>query len=215
MRHARPVLFALLLAVPTAALGFEVRYDEKYTTAASGYEGEVHRAVTSNVGWAFRGLRIDRVDTRACALRPYWQASLEMTSGPIGAMTEGACADPSPVGHALSTSHAAFEKDSHAVRAIQVCTNAGNSSAASIQGLRIWAGQIGADGKVTPTESQEVFNTTECKTWHTKVACNDGDLAIGLKAHHDGAQYRGLALVCAPIGPAPAPTRGDLIVPRR
>ncbi len=91
--------------------------------------------------------------------------------------------------------------------AARACIDSG--PAPKLRGLQLFPGTLGKDGHTITRSAytgesldHSKFAAPQCPEggWQSEVACPENQVAIGLRATHDGKGYAGIALECAPVG---------------
>ena len=103
-------------------------------------------------------------------------------------------------GGSKDTKSVSVAGQAQAIYKIQVCTNdKAKTSKNKLKGLRIWAESINYEqNPVTLTRHSAAIERkhTNCKKWHTPVSCKAGQVARGLRVHHNNDFFTGVALIC-------------------
>lgn len=87
------------------------------------------------------------------------------------------------------------------VRAVKVCSqHESKDEDRQIRGLRFLAAKADAQGKIVEDKKVYEHKAAGCKDWSdTWAKCDFGQVARGIRAHHNGKWYTGISLVCGPL----------------
>ncbi len=153
-------------------------------------------------GYALHSIALEESSDRACGLHATFMPLPKSTRLPEFAQGD------LRLGKCSSGAHRTVSLNSTDVMVgARVCLS---GAADKILGLQVFGATLSADGKtVTPVKytgealEGSRFATPECTEagWQPEARCPAGQVAIGLRATHDGKGYLGLALECAPISP--------------
>lgn len=153
-------------------------------------------------GYALHAIAIEEDGSDGCGVHASFMPLPRSTRVPEfaeGDLRVGACKG--------GTHRTASANGTDVIIGVRVCTEPGQGE---IHGVQVFGGELSADGKSVTAASYtgealdgSRFASHECKDagWQPEVRCPAGQVAIGLRASHDGKRYVSLALECAPIAP--------------
>ncbi len=197
----------LALAPPTLAAAAPCGGPFPFTAMSGGGAKQQHsRAKTRKGGaaltrdpaaHALHELAVEFVGTRACRITASFMPLPASTD-----LKEWASATLQLPGCGSGTHRTASVDSGEVVVGVQACTDA---KTGQLQGLRLRGASL-VDGKLgKPSDDPEALEDASiapasctADRWHDAATCPAGQLAIGLRAGHDGKGYTGLALECAP-----------------
>ena len=107
---------------------------------------------------------------------------------------KGACGDG-------WTAEGMSKQGDYYVRGITVCTDQGDTSDRTVQGMRVWYSKLKENGTLEKDTNAEVWTSPTCGKWYDRAACDPGWLAVGVKAHVSNHHFRGVGLKCAEFKP--------------
>jgi hypothetical protein len=92
------------------------------------------------------------------------------------------------------------------VRGVAVCTSEKKKSGDErLKGIRIYAAEIDANGRVNALDVDRDDAHVNCRQWHAPIYCPAGHIVSGLQVHHRQGYFTGLGIKCRQVVTAATP----------